>query len=335
MDRIASMHRSMPGDTCRRIERAYTSDGAILPIYELLGCRDGPPILFAHGCGFSAGSCLPFLSHLAKHARVFAYDARGHGGAYWPDGPAAVVFSAVRLADDLLTIAKFVAQEAGTRPHFVGHSLGAGTALWALTRTHSSPFATVTLFEPNVFPAPEAPERAEAEQKNRRLIHVARSRRAEWASPAELAEKLMRVFVGFSENAALIHAYATLRRLDEYRWRLCCPPAIEAAIFENHQDDRLWKLLPTISQHVVLISADPDRPDREWVTNCMQSVASLLSNCEARVIPNSTHLLVMTSPREAAEIVLQQLMPPELPDVTIADHRLSVRPSFLTNPVGP
>ena len=145
----------------------------------------------------------------------------------------------------------------------------------------------------------------------------------------------MRVFAGFSENAALIHAYATLRRLDEYRWRLCCPPAIEAAIFENHQDDRLWKLLPTISQHVVLISADPDRPDREWVTDCMQSVASLLSNCEARVIPNSTHLLVMTLPREAAEIVLQQLMPPELPDVTIADHCLSVHPSFLTNPVGP
>ena len=331
MDRIASMHRSMAGDTCRRIEHAYTSDGAILPIYELIGCRDGPPILFAHGCGFSAGSCLPFLSHLAEHARVFAYDARGHGGAYWPDGPAAAVFSPARFADDLLTVATVVARAAGTRPHFIGHSLGAGTALWALTRTRSKPFSTVTLFEPNVFPAPASPERAEAEQKHRRLIHLARSRRAEWTSPAELAQKLMRAFAGFSENAALIHARATLRRLDEYRWRLCCSPAIEAAIFENHQDDRLWKLLPTIAQRVVLISADPSRPDREWVTSCMQSVASLLSCCEVRVIPNSTHLLVMTLPRETAEIVLRQLMPPELPDAAIADPRLSVRPSFLTN----
>jgi pimeloyl-ACP methyl ester carboxylesterase len=332
MDRITSLHRSIPDDACRRIERAYTSDGATLPIYELLGRHDGPPILFAHGCGFSAGSCLPFLSRLAEHARVFAYDARGHGGAYWPDGPGAVVFSSVRLADDLLTIAKFISWEAGTRPHFVGHSLGAGTALWALTRTRSNPFATVTLFEPNVFPVPAAPERAEAEQKHRRLIHMARSRRTEWTSPAELAKKLMRAFACFSENAALIHAHATLRRLDEHRWRLCCPPAIEAAIFENPQDDGLWKLLPTIPQRVVLISADPSRPDREWVTSCMQSMASLLSNCELRVIPNSTHLLVMTLPQETAEIVLRQLMPSKVPDGVIADHRLSARSSFLANP---
>ena len=116
----------MAGDTCRRIEHAYTSDGAILPIYELIGCRDGPPILFAHGCGFSAGSCLPFLSHLAKLARVFTYDARGHGGACWPDGPAEVVFTPVRLADDLLTIAKIVWKRAGTPPHFVGHFCAQG-----------------------------------------------------------------------------------------------------------------------------------------------------------------------------------------------------------------
>ena len=323
----------MPIDTCRRIEQVCISDGAILPIYELIGCQNGPPVLFAHGCGFSARSCLPFLSHLTEHTRVFAYDARGHGGAYWPDGPAAAVFSPGRFADDLLTVAKVVMQEAGAHPHFVGHSLGAGTALWALMGAPSSPFATVTLFEPNIFPPPEAPERAEAEQKNRRLIDVARSRRAEWASPAELAKKLTRVFAGFSQTAALIHAYATLRQLGEYRWRLCCPPAIEAAIFENHQDDRLWKLLPTISKHVVLISADPDRPDREWVTSCMQSVGSLLSNCEMQVIANSTHLLVMTLPRETAEIVLRQLMSSDLPGVVIADHRFSARPASLTNSV--
>jgi pimeloyl-ACP methyl ester carboxylesterase len=323
----------MPIDTCRRIEQVCTSDGAILPIYELIGCRDGPPTLFAHGCGFSAGSCLPFLSHLAEHTRVFAYDARGHGGAYWPDGPAAVVFSPGRFADDLLTVAKVVTQDAGARPHFVGHSLGAGTALWALSRTYSNPFASVTLFEPNVFPSLPSPERTEAEQKHRRLIHKARSRRAEWTSPAEFAQKLMRAFAGFSENGALIHAHATLRRLHEYCWRLCCGPAIEAAIFESHQDDRLWKLLPTIAQRVVLISADPSRTDREWVTSCMQSVASLLSNCEMRVIPNSTHLLVMTLPRETAEIVLRQLMSPDLPGVAIADPRLSVRPASLTNSV--
>lgn len=330
MDRIASMHRSIPVENCRRIEHVYTSDGAILPIYELIGRREGPPILFAHGCGFSAGSCLPFLSHLAERARVFAYDARGHGGAYWSDGPAAAVFAPVRFADDLLTVAKVVAHEVSARPHFVGHSLGAGTALWALSRTYSNPFATVTLFEPNVFPSLASLERAEAERKHRRLIHMARSRRAEWASPAELAQKLLRAFAAFSENAALIHSHATLRRLDEYRWHLCCPPAIEAAIFESHQDDRLWKLLPTIAQRVVLISADPSRPDREWVTSCMQSVASLLSYCEVRVIPNSTHLLVMTLPRETAEIVLRQLMPPELPDVAIVRPQ-PFSPSVISN----
>ena len=313
MDRIAACTDPCPSVLADGSSTCAPPTAQSCRYMNLLAAGTGHPFCLRTAADFLPDHASRFCPTLPNTLVSSPMMLAGTGVPIWPDGPPAAVFSPVRFADDLLTVAKVVSEKAGTPPHFVGHSLGAGTGLWALTRTYSNPFATVTLFEPNVFPSLASPERAEAEQKHRRLIHMARLRRAEWTNPAELAQKLMRGFAGFSENAALIHAHATLYRLDEYRWRLCCPPAIEAVIFENHQDDQLWKLLPTIAQRVVLISADPSRPDREWVTSCMQSVASLLSYCEVRVIPNSTHLLVMTLPRETAEIVLRQLMPPELP----------------------
>src|SRR5581483_8299466 len=64
------------------------SDGAVLPLYSLAGPGDAP-----------------WLRMLSTTMRVFAYDARGHGGATWPAGPLEAVFHVDRFADELAAVA--------------------------------------------------------------------------------------------------------------------------------------------------------------------------------------------------------------------------------------
>ena len=64
-----------------------TPDGAELPVYELAGPAGAPMLLFGHANGMAAGSYAPFRARLATRARIFAFDARGHGGSTWPAGP--------------------------------------------------------------------------------------------------------------------------------------------------------------------------------------------------------------------------------------------------------
>jgi predicted alpha/beta hydrolase len=80
------------------------SDGARLPVYEAGGARSAPALLVGHANGLAAGSYGPWLRDLARDFRVYAFDARGHGGSSWPEGPLETVFSIDRLADDLAEI---------------------------------------------------------------------------------------------------------------------------------------------------------------------------------------------------------------------------------------
>ena len=89
-----------------------TSDGARLPVYEAGGIRDAPGLLVGHANGLAAGSYAPWLRDLTRDFRVFAFDARGHGGSSWPEGPLETVFAIDRLAD----VPAYYADIRGGRP---------------------------------------------------------------------------------------------------------------------------------------------------------------------------------------------------------------------------
>src|SRR5258708_9260235 len=106
------------------------SDGARLPIYEAGGATSAPALLVGHANGLAAGSYGPWLRDLARDFRVFAFDARGHGGSTWPEGPLETVFSVDRFADDLAEIVRALRARLGDAPlHYAGHSLAAAAAV--------------------------------------------------------------------------------------------------------------------------------------------------------------------------------------------------------------
>src|SRR6185437_530593 len=152
---VAPLFRSLGDAECFTVA---TADGATLAVYVLGGKAGGPGLLFGHANGFAAGSYGSWLRGFCANARVFAFDARGHGGAEWPEGPLDRVFAVDCFADDLADVATAVAARLDGAPcHYAAHSLNAAAALRLAARGGTLPWPAMTLFEPPIFPLPDHP----------------------------------------------------------------------------------------------------------------------------------------------------------------------------------
>lgn len=80
---------------------------------------DGPPLVLLHGGGMNMSMWEAVVPALARHHRVVAWDARGHGASTAPRNPSKVTADDLRSLLDHLEIA---------RATIVGFSMGAGTA---------------------------------------------------------------------------------------------------------------------------------------------------------------------------------------------------------------
>jgi lipase len=282
-------------------------DGAVLPLYSLAGPVDAAGVLVAHANGFAAGSYAPWLRMLAAGMRVFAYDARGHGGAAWPAGPLEVVFHVDRFADELATVATTVASRLGGAPlSFVGHSLGAATFLRLATRAVQPLFARALLFEPPVFPSAGAAHHAEAAAKQTPLIERSAQRRAHWKSPDALRRllKARGMFQRFRPDMLAAHCRATLRPVADGGYTLACPPDVESSIFMSHRVADTWDRLPAVRAPVHLVSSDARMPERSWVSAVLPEMAARIPGATLDTLPGTGHMLIFEAPDACRDLVL-------------------------------
>ena len=284
-----------------------TQDGATLPVYAWGGPAPVPAVLFGHANGLAAGSYAPWLEELAGALRVFAFDARGHGASRWPEGALDTVFDVDRFADDLALIAAAVAARLdGASLTYVGHSLNAAAALRLAARGTPLPWSGMLLFEPPIFPPAGSPHHAEAAEKQTPLITRSAARRALWPSPAALAELLRGrgAFARFRPDLLDAHCRATLRPLAEGGYTLCCPPAVESAIFRSHRQSDTWQRLAQIRAALDLVSGDPALPDRGWVSACMAEMAAQLPQARLVLLPGAGHMMIFEQPDACRDLVL-------------------------------
>lgn len=287
-----------------------TTDGAIVPVYDVGGPVGAPALLVGHANGLAAGSYEPWLRDLALHARVFAYDARGHGGSTWPEGPLETVFAVDRFAGDLASVAADLIRRLGATPlHFVGHSLAAAAAVRLCVAGNPPSFASQTLFEPPIFPPRDTPTYAEAIAQQTRLVRGSARRQARWPSPEALAEYLgtRGVFRSFEPAFLAAHCRATLRPDPEGGFTLCCPPEVESAIFSVHRDADTWDRLPAIRQSLHLVSGDPGEPEHDWVSGAMAALTARVPGATLTVLPGAGHMMIPQQPAICRDLVLARL----------------------------
>jgi pimeloyl-ACP methyl ester carboxylesterase len=284
------------------------SDGARLPVYEVGGERGAPALLVGHANGLAAGSYTPWLRDLARHFRIFAFDARGHGGSTWPEGPLETVFAIDRLADDLAEIISALRRRLGGAPmHYAGHSLAAAAAVRLAARGIALPFERITLFEPPIFPPKDAPNYPEAIEQQERLIRGAARRQARWENPEALRAYLATrgVFQTFVPAMLEAHCRATLKPDPAGGCVLCCPPPVEAAIFAVHRDADTWQLLPRIRQRLHLVSGDPSAPDRDWVSGAFTGIVARIPGADVLVLPGTGHVMMFQQPEACRDLLLR------------------------------
>ena len=191
-----------------------TTDGAVLPVYGIAGPAGAPVLLFGHANGLAAGSYGPWLRRLATRARIYAFDARGHGGSSWPAGPIEEVFAVDRMADDLAEVTRAVAARAGAAAiAYAGHSLGGASALRLAAARRAPQWSACVIFEPPIFPPPGTRFHDEATAKQIRLVAGTERRREVWPSPEALAERLKGrgMFARFDPAMLAAHCRATLK----------------------------------------------------------------------------------------------------------------------------
>jgi pimeloyl-ACP methyl ester carboxylesterase len=284
-------------------------DGAVLPVYQLNGPAAAPALLFGHANGMAAGSYGPWLARLAARARVFAFDARGHGGSTWPAGEIEQVFAVDRMADDLVQVTNAVAARAGAPLAYVGHSLGGAAALRLAAAGRAPRWSAAVIFEPPIFPPPSAALYAEAVALQRRLVAGTAKRRAFWPSPEALAERLKDrgMFARFDPAMLDAHCRATLRPDAAGGFRLCCPPAIESFIFRSHGEADTWAGLPAVTIAVELVGGDAAMPDNDWVSSALPDMAAQMPQARLTQVRGAGHLLISERPALCADLVLQRI----------------------------
>ena len=111
---------------------ARLSTGVTLRYVEA-GDPDGAPVVFLHGFTDTSRSFLQTMQALvASHSglRLFALDARGHGGSSMPEeaGCASAPERCFEFADFAADVIAFMDHARLGRAHVVGHSMGSATA---------------------------------------------------------------------------------------------------------------------------------------------------------------------------------------------------------------
>ncbi|CQR87573.1 alpha/beta hydrolase [Paracoccus aminovorans] len=212
-------------------------------------------IVLSHGNGLAADAFWAFGRELLDEFEVVAFDLRNHGESArvaqedmpWP-----------RYIADIPEIFDAILEGFGAREmHGAFHSMSSACALVAQVLT-PRPWASLTLFEPPIAAAcvPDLVDEFNVIQGG--LAQRALGRRQSFDTPEDLARSFGRArsFDGISPEAILLLAQSTLKRTGE-EWELSCPPAVEAANFDQAgMLVQYWNDLGCVDVPVQLILGD-------------------------------------------------------------------------------
>jgi pimeloyl-ACP methyl ester carboxylesterase len=254
---------------------------------------DGPLLLFAHATGMCARVYAELLAPLARHFRVIAYDARGHGRTELEAMPGRIPRDWMLYRQDLVALVEALG---GAPVRLAGHSFGATVAFEAAAR-HPGLARSVCLIDPPFIP----------------FAHVGTYRsvmQADGLPPNPMADQAARRRGSFESREAARAAYLGRgvfrgwpeRALDDYLdggllpdgegVRLACGPAWESTSFRGASTS-FEESLALADFPFTLLAAG------EGSTVPAEEEAHIRANCPRATVqrfPGTGHFLPVTHP---------------------------------------
>jgi pimeloyl-ACP methyl ester carboxylesterase len=286
-------------DDVRR-ERIRLSNGAV-EISLLDWGGEGPPALLHHANGFCAAVWGPVADRLRHRFRVFAMDARGHGGSSKPTDPAAYHWSNFGL--DALGVAEVLSERHGPLALGLGHSFG-GTALVLAAIERPALFERLVLLDPIILPSD--PEMRARIGRGNSLAEGARRRRSIWESRSSVLDSWADrdTFAGWKRRALELYVGFGFAERPDGRVELCCPREAEAAIFDQNGSVDVMGLLPRLeTPTLVLWARRGDFPREHFEQLAARMPRGLLREAD------TGHFVPMEAPAFVAEQVLDFCTP--------------------------
>lgn len=208
-------------------------------------------LVLSHGNGLAIEGYRCFWEALTDEFEVVVFDLRNHGRS----GNSALAHHTIaRFAEDMEFVWRTLNAELGPKTSIgVFHSVSALAGL--LHQSQRSRWHGLVLVDPPIAPPPAHALRATHLAEIAQMGAAARRRRAVFAAPSELAERLQKSLafrlVGSDELALLAEALLTMR--DDGRYGLACLPQYEAQIFETNTVTDAWDALSALCIPVQLL----------------------------------------------------------------------------------
>ena len=198
------------------VETRVAVNGVEIALFEWPG--EGPPVFFCHATGVHARCWDQVIARLpGRHC--FALDFRGHGRSSKPAPP----YEWRNFGKDVAALAS----ELGLKDAIgVGHSMG-GHAVTLAAALRPATFSMLLLLDPVI-------RSRGAYVGPWREAHFVAKRRNQWISPREMFDRFEDRPPFANWDRTVLRDYCDYGLLpDGNGFVLACPPAIEAAIYEN------------------------------------------------------------------------------------------------------
>ena len=288
-------------------QRIPGAHGLSLQLFEWSDA--GPPLLFLHGFGHGARIWDPFVPPLAKHYRVLALDARGHGDS---DRDPEYRYSHAAVSRDLTEVIESLDLDPVV---LVAHSMG-GTASILYAARYPERVAQLVLVDAG----PELSTQSRAGRGVRRA-GVDRSFADAKAYRVVLARLHPR-----ADPAALEHwAEHGLRRRSDGRYEAKLDPAFlrpksasdpanrrrfDRATWARQEEERLWRHLAQISCPTLVVRGE--HSDMLSATTQERMVREGLPDGRAVTIPGAGHVVMLDAPEALREALGSFLLDPSV-----------------------
>ena len=276
-------------------------DGAVIRLRRY-GKPGATRIVLGHGNGLAINAYAPFWLPLAERFDLVVFDMRNHGenplhtqeGHVWENFFADIeeVFQGIRAQfDEARTVAAM-------------HSLSSIATLEHAWRNRGR-WDAVCVFDPPMAPPAGHPLSAFQGPDSQKLSSRAARRQSVFDSPDQLAAQYRRpAFSHWRPEQADLLAQHTLRRMDDGRWTLCCPPAFESFVFGSKKDPTLFHRMQEIGVPLRVIAGDPDSP---YASPAAGVAKAARDECGVDVvmIPGTTHFLQFEEPQACRERLVE------------------------------